>query len=151
MKLKPGVVVLIAAILIVGLSGIGAADGLGKYKDVNRAVEDGYNPPPPAEYCVPNMGIHYLSFNPLTGEGLDDSVKVGNPEILVYAETDEGLRLIGVEYFSTSEFSLFGQESEPGPFPGTHALHAWLFTDAPLGKYHHVSGDVDVDCEYIAS
>lgn len=146
MKLNTGFILLIAVVLVVGMSGIGAAAGLGKYKNVEKAVDDGYLPPSAvgAPECVPEMGIHYI--NPAH---LDGHVQVGQPEALVYAKTGNGLKLIGVEYLSTSPFSAFGQDSELSDPPGFHALHAWLFTDAPNGKYEHHSGDVNEACNYI--
>lgn len=141
MKLKTGFVVVIAVVLVVGMSGIGTATGLGKYKDTSKAEDDGYLP---STECVPNMGIHWIK-----PQLIDDTIQVGNPEALVFAKTDNGLKLIGVEYIATEEFTAFGQDSELTPEIRAHTLHSWFFTDAPLGKHNHISGDVDANCNYV--
>ena len=68
-----------------------------KYHDVNQALADGYIPVSPCE-ALPGagaMGIHYL--NPALASDL--AIDPLAPEILLYAPSGNGLRLVGVEYF----------------------------------------------------
>ena len=131
------------AIGATAFTGTVQAEGLGKYRDVSRAVEDGYEPTP----CVPNMGVHYIKFSLI-----DDTVKVSKPEALVYAHDGEGLRYLGVEYLATTEFKLYGHHAhqiQEGPFAGIYALHAWLFEKNDNGKYAEFHSDVDENCNFV--
>lgn len=140
MHRRTGIALLVATLLVTSLAGIAAAEGLGKYKDVDRAVADGYVATP----CVSEMGIHYINFDLIDGD-----VKVGEPEALVYAQTEDGLVYIGAEYLATEEFRLLGHDSHATPLPGIQGLHAWFFTDAPNGKHANLPGNVDAACNLI--
>jgi len=118
-----------------------------KYHDVGAALADGYVPGSP---CVESpdgaMGIHYM--NPaLLGQPVD----LRRPAILLYIPGDDGLELVGVEYFhadadqdlSTDEDrpALLGQEFD-GPMPGHgggmpihYDLHAWVWANNPAGTF----------------
>ncbi len=101
-----------------------------KYKDVNRAIKDGYLP---TDFLVPNMGYHYVKptlvdgkINPLT------------PEVLLYVPTEKGLKLVGVEYLSTAEdSSLFGRSFDPANTAAgiPPSLHAWIWEHNPKGTF----------------
>lgn len=140
MHLRTAIALIVAALFVTSLAGIGAAEGLGKYKDLDRAEADGYVATP----CVPEMGVHYINF-----ALVDEEVKVSEPEALVYANTEDGLELIGVEYLATESFTLFDHESESTPLPGIEGLHAWFFTNAPNGMHAHHPGNVDADCNLL--
>ena len=117
---------------------------LGKYKDVNVALAEGYTPVSGCEQ-VPGMGamgIHYM--NPALARDLvSDPFK---PELLLYVPDSTGaLRLLGPEYFQAAVGqpapSVNGQTFD-GPMPGhsptmpTHYdLHAWLFKYNPSGLF----------------
>jgi hypothetical protein len=117
-----------------------------KYHDVSVAEADGYSPTP---MCVEQpglggMGIHYLNFSLF-----DATVDPLTPEGLLYAPTDEGLRLVGVVYVvvDTGQLhpTLFGQPMigpmTGGPMPGGgsmpphYHLHAWLWQGNPAGIF----------------
>lgn len=114
------------------------SEGLGKYRDVERAVEEGYAPTP----CVPNMGIHYINFNLI-----DSDVTVSQPEALVYAQDGEELRYLGVEYLATEDFSLFDHHAHFIPELGVYGLHAWFFEKNDNGKHAELHSSVDEVCE----
>jgi len=117
---------------------------LGKYKDVNVALADGYIPVSPCE-ALPGsggMGFHYL--HPGLAQDLaSDPLK---PEILLYAPAKEGgLTLLGPEYFQADAGqgrpSVYGQSFD-GPMPGHspdmpvhYDLHVWLFKYNPSGLF----------------
>ena len=139
--LERGIVVLIATLVVVGFAGIVAAEGLGKYRDVDRAEADGYVEDPFG--CVPNMGLHYGDFSRIDGD-----VTVGHPEMLVYAHDDGDLRFLGVEYIATEEFSLFGHHAHPIPGTDWYGLHVWFFELNDDGRYADLHADVDADCTF---
>ncbi|HLO29178.1 MAG TPA: hypothetical protein VK249_08590, partial [Anaerolineales bacterium] len=66
-----------------------------KYHDVNVALADGFIRTPS---CVSSpdggMGIHFI--NP--ARLMDPAVNILEPEILLYNETTDGMKLLGVEY-----------------------------------------------------
>ncbi len=89
-----------------------------KYHDVNVAVADGYVPvpPPPASPCVEvpglgGMGIHYVNF-----DIFEAPPDILTPAVLLYVPTDEGLKLVGVEYFA---IALYDAGAGPAPWLGT--------------------------------
>ncbi len=126
-----------------------------KYHDVRRAERDGFVPVSP---CVESpegaMGIHYLK-----PDRLDLVLNETEPELLLYLPTDEGLRLVAVEYMVpifqdgvpyTGEAPpanpgtapvLFGQTFQ-GPMPGHgpgepwhYDLHVWIWSRNPAGTF----------------
>ena len=114
-----------------------------KYHDVTRALADGYIPVSDCEALprVGGMGVHYL--NPALASDL--AIDPTRPEMLLYAPSGDGLRLVGVEYFVANvgqpHPQLFGQAFD-GPMAG-HApgmpehydLHAWLWQANPAGVF----------------
>lgn len=102
------------------------------YHDVEAAVADGYTP---TDICVEGpggaMGYHYMHWPRVFDGQLDPT----EPEVLLYAPQADGTpRLVGVEYLSLTETSLFGQAFEPGP-GGSFALHAWIWQGNPDGMF----------------
>lgn len=92
-----------------------------KYHDVSVAEADGYVS---TEECVEvpglgGMGIHYVNWGLLQDESIDHLA----PEILLYVPTDDGLRLVAVEYVMVA-FTDVGS----GPQP-------WFDTDLPPGGW----------------
>ncbi len=114
-----------------------------KYHDVGRALADGYIPVSGCEALpgVGAMGIHYL--NP--GLASDLTVDPLAPEVLLYAPSGDGLRLVGVEYFVASVGqptpTVLGQTLD-GPMAGHspgmpehYDLHAWVWQANPAGMF----------------
>ncbi|WP_280770799.1 hypothetical protein [Salipaludibacillus daqingensis] len=102
-----------------------------KYHNIDVAFNDGYV----TDYhCVPNMGIHLV--NPdLLFNGFHDPLK---PEVLVYEpKKNGGYKLVAAEYLAPGgeRPTLFGQEFDDGPFPGSYALHAWVWEQNPNGMF----------------
>lgn len=114
-----------------------------KYHDVNVAIADGYMP---TEMCseLPGqggMGYHYANLQ-LASDLQSDLLR---PEVLLYAPSDTGLKLVAVEYFQADAGQphprLLGQWFD-GPMPGhgpgmpTHYdLHVWLWKHNPSGMF----------------
>jgi hypothetical protein len=122
-----------------------------KYHDVNIALADGFIRTPA---CVSSpdggMGIHFI--NP--ARLMDPAENILEPEILLYNETADGLKLIGVEYFygigapdthvpnpAPPAPVLFGQsfdgpmeQHEPGQ-PPHYDLHVWIWQANPSGMF----------------
>lgn len=118
-----------------------------KYHDVDVAYADGYEA---VSSCVEApglgvMGVHLLNHDRVVDGILDP----GAPEALLYLPTDDGLRLIGVEYFQPDADqdlatdddrpSLFGVPFD-GPMEGhgpgepVHFdLHVWVWKHNPAG------------------
>lgn len=99
------------------------------------------------------MGIHYARPS-LLGGGLD----ARQPELLLYVPSDDGLRLVGVEYFKIDADqnlttdddrpSLFGQPfdgpmegHQPG-MPRHYDLHVWLWQANPAGMFAQFNPNV---------
>src|ERR1700738_4885047 len=71
-------------------------DATRPFLNVNLATAAGYQP---LFGCVSGpdhgaMGVHYISL-PLVGDG---EIKASQPEALIYEPSNEGLRLVGVEF-----------------------------------------------------
>jgi hypothetical protein len=134
-----------------------------KYHDVNVALADGYVS---TVECVEvpglgGMGIHYVNFG-LLGDLQVDPLA---PEVLLYVPSDEGLKLVAVEYlmtalantpsgpmpwfehdpppdgFVTTPPALFGQTFN-GPMAGHgpgepwhYELHTWVWQANPVGIF----------------
>ena len=122
-----------------------------KYHDVNVALADGFIRTPE---CIASpdggMGIHFI--NP--ARLMDPAIKLPEPEILLYADTEDGLKLIGVEYFQAigapdtpipnpapPAATLFGrsldgpfEQHEPGQ-PPHYDLHVWVWQANPSGMF----------------
>ena len=62
-----------------------------KYHDVEQAIADGYVADP---VCVPGMGFHYINYDLL----MNPTPDLTQPEILLYVPSENGMKLVGVEY-----------------------------------------------------
>lgn len=124
-------------------------DELSKYRDVSRAVEDGYQLTTP--YVRTDEGVLGLPFVNLDVPELDPD----EPQVLFYNLREDGTyELLGVEWLVHAEGrdqppSLFGKEFT-GPTPGETAfipehygLHVWLFDENPDGLFaeYHTAAD----------
>lgn len=98
-----------------------------KYHDVENALKDGYVQASP---YVPQMGYHYVK-----GTLVDGVVDPLAPEALLYIPTKKGLQLVGVEYLSTEDQSLFGVNFDPPHDELPYTLHAWIWTPNPDGMF----------------
>jgi len=133
-----------------------------KYHDVNVALADGFVP---TEVCVSEpelggMGLHYINPERL----MDGEIDLLEPEILLYGETEKGLKLLAVEYFygigapdapipnpAPPAPVLFGRPfdgpmlgHEPG-MPPHYDLHVWLWKANPSGIF--APFNPNVSCE----
>jgi hypothetical protein len=122
-----------------------------KYHDVNGALADGFIRTPA---CVASpdggMGIHFINVARI----MDPAVNILEPEILLYSETEDGMKLIGVEYMfaigapdtqvpnpAPPSPVLFGRSfdgpmlgHEPG-MPPHYDLHVWVWQANPSGMF----------------
>jgi len=122
-----------------------------KYHDVNVALADGFiRTPACVESPDGGMGIHYI--NP--ARLMDSAVNILEPEILLYNETADGMKLLGVEYFygigapdtpvpnpAPPSPVLFGrtfdgpmEQHDPGQ-PPHYDLHVWIWQANPSGMF----------------
>ena len=122
-----------------------------KYHDVNVAYADGFiRTPECIESPDGGMGIHLI--NP--ARLMDPAINLLEPEILLYVETVDGMKLIGVEYFqgigapdtavpnpAPPAAVLFGrplngpmEQHEPGQ-PPHYDLHVWIWKANPSGMF----------------
>ena len=109
-----------------------------KYHDVDNAVKDGYVP---TDHYVQQMGYHYMK----DIKEIDGVVDPLAPEALLYMPTKKGLQLIGVEYVSTEDQSLFGEDfDDPGALPW-YTLHAWIWTPNPKGMFEAFNPAIPVE------
>ena len=133
-----------------------------KYHDVNVALADGFIN---THACVASpdggMGIHFIHPARL----MDPAENILEPEILLYAETAKGMKLLGVEYFygigapdtpipnpAPPAPVLFGRAfdgpmdaHEPGQ-PPHYDLHAWVWMANPSGIF--APFNPNVSCEH---
>lgn len=123
-----------------------------KYHDVNVALADGFIPTP---HCIQEpglggMGIHFI--NP--ARIMDPAINLLEPEILLYLETNGGMKLLGVEYMfpigppdapvpdpAPPAPILFDRPfdgpmlgHEPGQ-PPHYDLHVWVWKANPSGIF----------------
>jgi len=122
-----------------------------KYHDVNLALADGFiRTPNCVESPEGGMGIHFIS----PARMMDPAVNLLEPEILLYVETENGMKLLGVEYWFTigapdspvpnpapASPTIFGrlldgpmEQHEPGQ-PPHYDLHAWIWQANPTGIF----------------
>jgi len=132
-----------------------------KYHDVSVALADGYVPMSPCdEIDGAAMGMHYVNL----GLASDMVVNEVTPEILLFVDTDEGPKLVGVEYFVAADGAFVGplfdmtlpagwiwltpaptlfEVSMDGPMephaagvmPWHFDLHVWLWHGNPDGMF----------------
>jgi hypothetical protein len=129
-----------------------------QYTDVNVATAAKYQP---LFGCVSGpdqgaMGVHYINL-PLVGDGELDETK---PEALIYEPSQEGLRLVGVEFIVDAATWLAHHNAPPmiqgqafqfvnSPnrygLPAFFELHVWAWRDNPNGAF--VDWNRRVSCE----
>jgi hypothetical protein len=133
-------------------------DATRQFIDVNAAAPAKYMP---AFGCVSGpdhgaMGVHYIN-GELVGDGEVDALK---PEALIYEPTEDGMRLVGVEYIVDAAtwmahhnappmlegqaFQLVGSPNRYG-LPAFFELHVWAWRDNPNGAF--VDWNTKVSCE----
>lgn len=104
------------------------------YADVSAAEADGYERSPNG--CDPGAGLHYIN-----RALVDDETGAVQPEVLMYAVEEDGLRLVGVEYFVHGSNldprpEILGQPARgPTVIPtvgSIYWIHVWLY-DRPAG------------------
>jgi hypothetical protein len=124
-----------------------------KYHDVSEALKDGFVPEGES-VVVPGlgtMGIHYINYSRM-GDG---KIEADKPECLLYVPTQNGVKLVGVEYVvsfdewvaaghagdGTDNPTVFGQTFE-GPMDGHGPgeprhfdKHVWLWHANPAGMF----------------
>ena len=99
-----------------------------KYHDVENALADGFVADP---VCVAApglgaMGIHYVNY----GRVMDPSINLEEPEILLYEPSENGLKLVGVEYM----FAIGAPDADvPDPAPPAPVLFGQVFDGPMLG------------------
>ena len=132
-----------------------------KYHDVNAALADGFiRTPACVESPDGGMGIHFIHPARL----MDPAISLLEPEILLYMESGNGLKLLGVEYFqgigapdtpipnpTPPAAVIFGRPldgpmdaHEPGQ-PPHYDLHAWVWQGNPSGIF--APFNPNVSCE----
>jgi hypothetical protein len=125
-------------------------DALGRFKDVNVAVKEGYAPIPCASGAEGGaMGIHYVNGAYLK----DDVVDLNKPEAVMYEPMPDGsLALIAVEYITTKgpaslENHLFSYTGTPNRYglPAFYELHVWAWKDNPTGTFADMNPNVSCD------
>ena len=123
-----------------------------QYHNVDRAIADGYQP---STDCTEDMGLHYINF-----ALLEQPIDPNRPAVLMYAPTQDGVRLTGVEWIkidadqdlSTSgdKPSVYGHAFDgpmPGHFPGMpihYDLHAYVWQPNPAGPF--ATWNTHIDC-----
>jgi hypothetical protein len=81
--------------------------------------------------CVDHMGQHYA--NPATFSAALDAL---NPQAMVYADDGAGhLRLVAVEWVSTTPGEVMGMPLHLNPALGVWILHAWIWSPNPAGMF----------------
>jgi len=129
-----------------------------QFIDVNAATAAGYQP---FLGCVSGpdhgaMGVHYVNGD-LVGDG---EIDVSKPEALIYEPSDDGMRLVGVEFVVIADTWLAHNSSPPvlegqtfqfvaSPnrynLPAHFELHVWAWRDNPNGAF--VDWNNRVSCE----
>jgi hypothetical protein len=82
--------------------------------------------------CVDHMGQHFADQTTF-GDGVLDPL---NPEAMVYADDGTGhLRLVAVEWVSTTPGSVMNIPLHLNPALGVFVLHAWIWSPNPAGMF----------------
>jgi len=79
--------------------------------------------------CMDQMGEHYTD-TATFGDGVLDPT---DPEAMVYEHTTSGLKLVAVEWVSTSPGSVNGVPLHLNTDLGVYVLHAWVWKHNPAG------------------
>ena len=122
-----------------------------KYHDVSVAIADGYAP---TEECVSSpaggMGYHYVNF----AEAMNPASSPTKPDVLLYAPSPTGPRLVGVEWIvfdadqdmaTVEHHEVLGQTLH-GPMthglPVHYDLHAWIWQANPEGVFEDFNPNI---------
>lgn len=106
-----------------------------EYRWLDEAIEDGYRK---VTECVEKKGVGAMGFHYAKKSLIDAKTDARKPEVLVYMPNKNGrYKLVAVEFLSTAKKrpELAGVKFENGPFPGTFALHAWVWKENPDGMF----------------
>lgn len=122
--------------------------GTAQYHDVSRAEARGFND---IHLCFDQMGEHWVDTGSVDGDGVPDVFQDGmldatRPEALVYAHDGGRLRLVAVEWVSTTPGTVPGiGELHLNPALGVYVLHAWVWMHNPDGMFADMNQRVG-DC-----
>ena len=117
-------------------------DATDEYRWLENAKEDGYKRITP---CIEKRGVGAMGYHYAKQELIDDKTQAHKPEVLVYMPDEDGrYKLVAVEFISTAAKrpSIAGINFEKGPFPGSYALHAWVWRDNPDGTFAAYNPDL---------
>lgn len=112
------------------------------YRWLKKADADNYKK---GSECVELAGVGGMGFHYVNNDLVDDKTDARKPEVLVYMPNRNGrLKLVAVEFLSTATErpEIAGLKFEDGPFPGTFALHAWVWRDNPDGMFAAYNPDL---------
>lgn len=111
-----------------------------QFHDVQAALDAGYLA---TDHCVPGMGYHYVNPRLFEDPGVDPLA----PEVLLYAPSGQGVRLVGVEWVkkdadgdpaTVETIRVLGQRLY-GPMthglPLHYDLHAYVWRGNPNGVF----------------
>lgn len=139
------------ALLVLGAGAAGAAgppsDDMSRakaatapYHDVNVALADGFVDEDGECTSSPEggMGFHFVNF-----DRFDTVLDAAEPEVLLYAPSEDGLRLVGAEYAVAAPVDqapqLFGHTldkvQEIGDGLAIYVTHAWIWRQNPAGSF----------------
>jgi hypothetical protein len=110
-----------------------------KYHDIDAALAAGYDD---LHLCISQMGQHYTKDGG-NEEFLDGILDPEKPEALVYADDGEGgLKLVAVEWVSTTPGSVVGQDLHLNAELGVYVLHAWIWQGNPEGVFADMNPNI---------
>ncbi len=112
------------------------------YRWLENAKADGYKK---ITECIDKPGTGAMGFHYAKQGLIDDKTQARKPEVLVYMPDRNGrYRLVAAEFISTAKHrpSIAGLKFEDGPFPGSFALHAWVWRDNPDGMFAAFNPDL---------
>ncbi|MFP5311483.1 MAG: hypothetical protein ACLGH7_03595 [Actinomycetes bacterium] len=112
------------------------------YRWLENAEADGYQK---ITECIDQPGVGAMGFHYAKQDLIDDKTQARKPEVLVYMPDEDGeYELVAAEFLSTAAErpELAGLDFEDGPFPGTYALHAWIWRDNPDGMFASYNPDL---------
>jgi hypothetical protein len=112
------------------------------YRWLENAKADGYTR---ITDCIDKPGVGAMGFHYARQDLIDDKTQARKPEVLVYMPNEYGrYKLVAAEFISTAAErpSIAGLDFENGPFPGSYALHAWVWKDNPDGMFAAYNPDL---------
>lgn len=113
------------------------------YRWLENAEADGYQK---VTECIEKPGVGAMGFHYAKQELIDDKTQARKPEVLVYMPNKYGrYKLVAAEFISTATErpSIAGLDFDDGPFPGSYALHAWVWRDNPDGMFAAYNPDLN--------